>query len=46
MIPPLLKRVKQLASLNSPPPAHVGCRDCQQVDRIVELLAADKEKRA
>ena len=38
MVPPLLRRAREIAELANPPEGRPGCRDCWLTDRMVELL--------
>ena len=38
MVPPLLRRAREIADLGFPPEGRMGCRDCQLTNRVVGLL--------
>lgn len=37
-IPPLLKKAKKILDLDSPPNGLTGCKDCERLEGIVELM--------
>lgn len=41
MIPPLLRRVRQICDMASAPPGLAGCRDCGLVERLVEVAKSE-----
>lgn len=38
IIPPLLRKARQILDLDEPPKGRDGCKDCQRVDALVDLL--------
>lgn len=38
IIPPLLRRVRELADYPVPPDRRIGCKDCERVDALVALV--------
>lgn len=40
LIPYLLKKAKEIIDLEKPPTATAGCKDCEAVDKMLELMAA------
>ena len=39
VIPPLLRRAREILDSPEPPSGTEGCKDCVSVDRVVDLLA-------
>ncbi len=38
LIPPLLRKVKEVSDMEKPPPAGPECKDCQAMDGLLQLL--------
>jgi len=38
IIPPLLKKVREIVDLNSPPDRTFGCDDCEKLDMLIRLV--------
>ena len=45
MIPPLLRKAKEILDLATPPKGLDGCKDCQRVDALVGLLGGRDSRR-